>query len=468
MKHSTLTAAIPLFSRRETAAQIALDAGDYLNRIALVRDKMKQTHLDFLVFYGDREHFANIEYLSGYDCRFEESIYILPVSGAPALLVGNEGMSYAKAIPYETRLLYYRNLSLQGQPRRTDEHLDRIFQSLGIGSQSSVGLCGYKYFEAAYCETDPVHTFDVPAYIVDLLKKVCGSLVNSTAIMTGLDGGVRLCVHSAKEIAQAEAAACRSANAVLNMLDALRPGISEYAVSVASRCGFAPVTMFPLVNFGDRDTLLGIASPHEDVALHLGEPCCVCYGARGSLTSRVSVAAYDEASMGQLKPYLFSFYGRYFEALCRWYETLRIGVEGDALHHAVHDLIGAEEYHVGLNVGHFTGQDEWTNALSFDGSRYTVPDGAYMQSDMIASNPSPVRSAICEDTVIVAGPALRESLREQYPEVFARISERRRAMMDVLGMELHDEVLPLSNLNTVMFPFMLNRNVVFALSREAD
>ena len=93
------------------------------------------------------------------------------------------GMSYAKAIPYEIRLLYYRNLSLQGQPRRADEHLDWIFQSLGIGSQSSVGLCGYKYFEAAYCETDPIHTFDVPAYIVDLLKKVCGSLVNSTAIM---------------------------------------------------------------------------------------------------------------------------------------------------------------------------------------------------------------------------------------------------------------------------------------------
>ena len=97
-----------------------------------------------------------------------------------------QSMSYAKAIPYEIRLLYYRNLSLQGQPRRTDEHLDRIFQSLGIGSQSSVGLCGYKYFEAAYCETDPVHTFDVPAYIVDLLKKVCGSLVNSTAIMESL------------------------------------------------------------------------------------------------------------------------------------------------------------------------------------------------------------------------------------------------------------------------------------------
>lgn len=386
---------------------------------------------------------------------------MVPQSGLPTILVGNEGMAYAMKIPYELRRVFYRNFSLQGQPRRTEEKLTQLLAEAGVAG--TAGLCGFKYFEAAYCEGDPADTYDVPAYIVDAVKQISSRTLNYTAVFTGLQDGLRLRVWSAREIARAESAACRSANVVLNMMDALRPGISAYEVSRRSLCGFAPVTMYPLVNFGAEDVSYGVASPSEDHILKLGDPCGLCYGIRGSLTSRVAVAAYDEASMGIYRPYLYDFYGKFFEAMCNWYGKLRVGADGNTLHRAVHDLIGDPAFHVTLNAGHYTADgEEWTNALAFAGSSYTLPDGAYLQVDIIASNPDPVRTAICEDTVIVAGSALRQALQQEYPQVYERIQTRRQVMQEVLGISLGEDVLPLSNLNGAMFPFLLNPMAVFA------
>ena len=63
--------------------------------------------LDGLVVYGDREHAANVAYLTGYDPRFEETLLILLPGKTPQLLVGNEGWGYAEIVgcPYE-RVLY--------------------------------------------------------------------------------------------------------------------------------------------------------------------------------------------------------------------------------------------------------------------------------------------------------------------------------------------------------------------------
>ena len=137
-------------------------------------------------------------------------------------------------------------------------------------------------------------------------------------------------------------------------------------------------------------------------------------------------------------------------------------MDGNTLHHAVHDIIGGEEFGVTLNAGHYTGMDEWTNSLTYEGSQHTIQDGAYMQVDIIASSSSPVRSAICEDAVIFAGEKLRAELKEQYPETWKRIQERREAMK-YLGIDLHEDVLPMSNMNAAMFPYMLNTNLVYAL-----
>lgn len=464
MKQVILRSTPALALQENPVTHVVLDGVDFLHRIELLRAAMWRRQLDFCLMYGDREHFANIEYLSGYDCRFEESLLLIPAQGEITILVGNEGMSYCMAIPYPIRRVYYRNFSLQGQPRRQEEVLEDILREAGLHDLSRLGIIGYKYLLPEYCIGEPEKAYDLPHYILESVFRVCPAerACNATALLTGLDEGIRLNVRSAKEIAKAEAAAARTGNTIVRMLRALQPGITEYALSEAAGIGFAPWCMFPLVNFGSNSVALGLRSPDVRNTLFEGDPCGLCYGIRGSLTARVGVAAHDEQSMGALAPHLMSFYGKFFSAMAAWYETLCIGCTGDALYHSVHDIIGSVEFGVTLNPGHYVGGDEWVNSPVFDGSQHTVKDGAYLQSDIIASAADPVRTAICEDTLILAGPALRQELREQYPDVYTRIMAR-RSMMQELGFHLADEVLPLSNMNGVMFPFMLNLLRVFAL-----
>jgi hypothetical protein len=40
--------------------------------------------------YADREHSANVSYLTGFDPRFEEAILVVGATAEPAILVGNE------------------------------------------------------------------------------------------------------------------------------------------------------------------------------------------------------------------------------------------------------------------------------------------------------------------------------------------------------------------------------------------
>ena len=54
---------------------------------------------DRLVVWADREHSANLAYLTGFDPRFEEAVLIVSPSGEPALLVGNECFGTAEAAP---------------------------------------------------------------------------------------------------------------------------------------------------------------------------------------------------------------------------------------------------------------------------------------------------------------------------------------------------------------------------------
>ena len=155
MKKAIIKESLPLFTRETEVPQIPMEREDYLFRIGLLRARMAEDGVDIALLFGDREHFSNIEYFSGYDCRFEEGILAIPREGTPTIVCGNEGMGYSYAIPYEINRVYYRNLSLQGQPRRAEEKLDEIFRVMGVNADSRVGVIGYKYFLPEYIGTDP-------------------------------------------------------------------------------------------------------------------------------------------------------------------------------------------------------------------------------------------------------------------------------------------------------------------------
>ena len=89
----------------------------YDARIAAALDRAGDAGYDALIVYGDREHFANVAYLTGYDPRFEETLLVLQPGRKPTLLLGNEGMSYSAVSPVDLERVLCQTFSLLGQPR---------------------------------------------------------------------------------------------------------------------------------------------------------------------------------------------------------------------------------------------------------------------------------------------------------------------------------------------------------------
>src|SRR5438876_3464849 len=93
-----------------------IPASTYEARIASARRRASDSGYDVLLVYADREHFANLAYLTGFDPRFEESLLILTQDRA-TVLAGNECMAYTAISPVPLRRVLYQPFSLLGQPR---------------------------------------------------------------------------------------------------------------------------------------------------------------------------------------------------------------------------------------------------------------------------------------------------------------------------------------------------------------
>ena len=55
-----------------------IPAATYAARVAAARQRASDAGYDVLIVYADREHFANMAYLTGFDPRFDEALLILP------------------------------------------------------------------------------------------------------------------------------------------------------------------------------------------------------------------------------------------------------------------------------------------------------------------------------------------------------------------------------------------------------
>ena len=91
-------------------------------RVAAVRAVMAQVGYAALVIYGDREHAANLHWVTGFDPRFEEAILVI-TEGDALLIAGNECLAYTVVSPLVkagvVRTGLCASLSLPSQPRGT-------------------------------------------------------------------------------------------------------------------------------------------------------------------------------------------------------------------------------------------------------------------------------------------------------------------------------------------------------------
>ena len=101
---------------------------------------------DVGVVYADREHFANLAWLTGFDPRFEEALLIAVPGKDPVLLTGPENQGVAKASGLGLDVVLYPPLGLMGQDRSATPDLRDVLSGAGIKTGAVVGVCGWKYY----------------------------------------------------------------------------------------------------------------------------------------------------------------------------------------------------------------------------------------------------------------------------------------------------------------------------------
>jgi Xaa-Pro aminopeptidase len=216
--------ALPEFGLPRTEPEIPV--ATYEARIRETRERAAYSGYDTLLVYGDREHFANIAYLTGYDPRFEEALLILVPGRPPTLLVGNEGVAYAALSPLPVVTVLYQSFSLPGQPRGASKPLATILREGGINPGAKVGIAGWKYFLPVETAT-PAAWIEAPAYLVDTLRAMRCTPLNATALFMDPARGLRT-LNDVDQLARFEYAATLSSESVKQVLFHVQPGMTEY------------------------------------------------------------------------------------------------------------------------------------------------------------------------------------------------------------------------------------------------
>lgn len=441
---------LPDFGPPRTEPEIPV--ATYAARLRETRERIAYSGYDALLVYGDREHFANITYLTGYDPRFEEALLILAPGRSPTLLVGNEGMAYAALSPVPVEKVLYQSFSLPGQPRGASKPLATILHEAGVVQGSKIGIAGWKYFLPVETAT-PTAWIEAPAYLVDTLREMRCTALNATALFMDPVHGLRT-INDVDQLARFEYAATLSSEAIKNVLFHVKPGMTEYdAVQLMGLNGF-PLACHPMCSAGDR-AAAGLPSPSSRVVQE-GDPVTVALGLWGALNARAGFLVRDADGLPNgIHDYIAKLVAPYFHAVVEWYEAIGIGVTGGELFAIVERHLGDPFFGVGLNPGHLIHLDEWLNSPIFRGSRQELRSGMALQVDVIPATHSPYFTTNIEDGIALADESLRASFAAKYPEAWGRIERRRAFMRDALGIHLKPEVLPFSNIPAYLPPFWL-------------
>jgi Xaa-Pro aminopeptidase len=421
----------------------------YRERLRRLRVRMVERGYDRLVFYADREHSANLAWLSGFDPRFEEALLVLGPEGEPLLLTGNECLGLGRAAPLPLRVELWQDLSLPGQPRDRSRPLAEILTEAGLVAGARVGVVGWKPFaDRAW--------LDVPAFLAEALRRSVapgGDVENAVGLLIDPGDGLRT-VNEPEQLAAFEYAACHTSEGVKRVLFGLRPGMTEQEAVALLGWNGAPLSCHLMLSSGSRASL-GLLSPSDRV-IERGDRFTTAYGIWGALDCRAGFVVADASELpADIDDYVERLAGPYFEAIVEWLEALRVGQAGGVLHEIIARHLGDPFFGIFLNPGHLIGLDEWVHSPVTPGSEIRLRSGAAMQVDVIPATGSEYFTTNIEGGLALADEPLREELAARYPEAWVRITKRRSFMRRELGIRLHDDVLPLSNLPAYLAPFLL-------------
>ena len=254
---------------------------------------------------------------------------------------------------------------------------------------------------------------DLPAYMVDILRDLAGAsgqVSNATGMFMNPDDGLRL-FNEPEQIAQFEYAATIASEGVRQVLQHIRPGVTEDELEHFFDARGLPLSCHRMINFGSK-AQRGLSSPSSRRA-SLGDAYTAAFGVIGSLTCRAGCVATEAADLpdAATRDFYPRFAANYFAVVAAWYAAVRVGACAGDVFQAVESRRDANLFDFALNPGHYIHLDEWLHSPFAQGSRTTLKSGAALQMDIIPISRGPFCCANAEDTVVLADESLRDQLR---------------------------------------------------------
>ena len=448
------TVRLPQSGRAEVLPELPLAV--YRSRLETTLARMHELRLDALAVYGDREHSANLAFLTGFDPRFEEALLLLAADGRRKLLVGNECLGYLPDAALKFEVERFQDFSLLGQPRGNSRPLRQILAEFGIRPGNRVGCVGWKYFDESLIPGGEL-ALEVPAYLVDLLRDLCGDrqrVINAAAMFMHPQTGLRV-RSEPEQIAQFEFAAGISSSGITALLKHLREGVREQDLERHLDAQGLTLSCHRMIGFGEK-ARRGLASAGGSRA-RIGDAYTTAFGVTGALTCRAGVIARGPEDLpAELQEFYPRFAANYFAVTAAWYEALAVNVPAGDVFRAVEAVRDPELFELSLNPGHYLHLDEWVHSPFAPDSDVVLDSGMVLQMDIIPVSRGPFVYTNAEDGVVLADIELQKELEARFPDCWRRLVARRDWMRRVLGISLKGTVFPLSDTTGWFAPYALD------------
>jgi len=429
----------------------------------IILRKMAEQNLDVLLVYADREHGSNYAYLTGFEPRFEESILVLHKDGTCYLMLGNENLKMQQYSFIEAKAVHVPHFSLPNQPMETSKTLEQLFEEAGICDGMHIGCVGWKLFTSRLDANE--NMIDLPAFMVNAVRRVnpTGTIKHAAGLFLDPENGARVFMN-ANEIAHYEYGAGLASACILDVLDEIEVGKTELELAAKLAPDGQPTNVTTICATGERFVNAVVFPRNKKV--QLGDKFSLTLGLRGGLTSRAGYAVHSENDLDDsVRDYVDKVVKPYYRAAVTWYETIGIGVPCQDVYDTINRVLPKDIYHWTLNPGHYTGQDEWVGSPMFPGTKAVLQSGMMLQMDIIPSMAGYAGTS-AEDGIAIADETLREEIRTQYPRTWKRIQERRNYMNEVLGINLKEEILPMSDACGYLRPYLLNKDAAMKKWQE--
>lgn len=418
-----------------------------------VLENMKKNNLDVLVIYADLEHGSNFEYLCGFLPRFEEALLVLHANGKAYMVLGNENLNKASKSRLEVIPIHMPHFSLPNQPMETDKSISEILAQCEISEAKTIGFVGWKKFTSHIEKNN--HILDLPYYLIEAFKIVCphADFYNAMDIFIG-EHGVRS-TNNANEFAHYEFGAALAGVCMFEAMQEIEVGKTE--MQIAQK----------LAAYGQRHSVVTIMASGErfvkanmypsDNIIKLGDTISMTTGFKGGLQSRGGYAVKNSQELpNSVKDYLDKLVIPYFQAVTAWLESIHIGMKGKELYDVIESVLPKKTYGWSLNPGHLCADEEWLSSPIYPESDEILQSGMLFQIDIIPSIKG-YGGISCESGILLADQALRKSIEKEYPQLWQRIVTRRNYMIEVLGIQISEEILPTSMITAFCRPFLLDK-----------